>query len=393
MKPMELNTVATSNYFESIGHSFTIAYETVLSLISSAVDPEYKFIPNPDDYYEELNNLRNRKATGFYFGSEIIVPPISGIDILEGQARFIQLQFLSFLSSEHLTIKDISQQGYLDGHYGKAFLTFESIVEKNAMHIGEPSIAIFLLICDLALNASEGFPFKFKNVENIIEDCDPNFRFLNLCHAAKENLSELQKTIINYTKEEYIRATAILTKGSGLENHYNALIKINHWHDTQASLQELASQYKTFKYPAENLTIRFVFSHYIAICLDKLKNPEFFCWTGVCKTRNSGLYQELWLKHLSTFADKAYEDGVFPREMPGRSPEDIQETFNTFYAVNLLFGLTKQWILEDGEFKHNYDWLADHRKTEKIKERTEKNFKALYNIGLSDIKIGNPARE
>ena len=79
--------------------------------------------------------------------------------------------------------------------------------------------------------------------------------------------------------------------------------------------------------------------------------------------------------------------------MPGRSPEDIQETFNTFYAVNLLFGLTKQWILEDGEFKHNYDWLADHRKTEKIKERTEKNFKALYNIGLSDIKIGNPARE
>lgn len=389
MFPESLRTLSQSNYFESIGHSFKIAYESVLSILSASLDPEYKFLPNPDDYHESFQKLKKTKSKGFYFQSDITLPPINGVEILEGQARFIQLQFLSFLSKKHLTILEVAQDGYLDGVYGKAFTLFQSIVKKNAENIGEPLVGIFLLICDIALNPAEGFPMPIKNVAAMIEDCDPNFRFTRLCVAAKDNLRLLESLLNNYSKDEYIKISKLLTSACGLIDHYESLSEVQKWINTEASVQKLMSEKETFNYSPADLVIRVIFSHYLSLSQDKIESPEFFCWTGVCKTRNANQYTQLWLRNLSLFTDKAHEDGVYPRVFPDKDVDAIKQTFNTFYANNLIYDLTRQLILSEGPFKYQYEWLVSHEKVSELEKGVKERFQRFYNIHPDEIEISN----
>jgi hypothetical protein len=131
-----------------------------------------------------------------------------------------------------------------------------------------------------------------------------------------------------------------------------------------------------------------VLSHFIALSLDKLEHPEFFCWAGAWMARPgaSDKVQELFLRHLSVFADLGDKEGIYPRDIPGKDRESVFQTLNMFYGNNLVYDLTRQWILQDGPFKCDYSWLTE-QPSEKYAEWAKKQFELLYGAHPDNAKI------
>jgi hypothetical protein len=91
--------------------------------------------------------------------------------------------------------------------------------------VDHPPVALFLLIIDIAINPTAGFPLQIRSYENFIIDVDPGIRFLRLSHAAKER-PELLTGITQYSRDEYTEVATVLTTACGYRDPITALKKI-----------------------------------------------------------------------------------------------------------------------------------------------------------------------
>ena len=179
--PQRAEEIFQDRYFEFVGHSYHIAYGHLLSMLCDVLDPTFDLLPKAPMWDDEFRRLTAARCTGFYYGSPIQRAEVGLYAIFEGQARFIQLQLLAFGTGGELTFEQLRVAGYMNGVYAKAFEHFLRIVEDDwPERVVDPLVGLFLLICDLAINPTAGFPFDIEDFENFIIDVDPGIRF----HAA-----------------------------------------------------------------------------------------------------------------------------------------------------------------------------------------------------------------
>lgn len=168
-----------------------------------------------------------------------------------------------------------------------------------------------------------------------------------------------------------------------------ALGEVVRWADEYPLVQQLMEEHQTFKFNPENLNIRVFLSHYISMCKDKYEHPHFFCWPGAYMAGHPSEvdFQQVWLRHLSLFSDKADKDGVYPRKWPDRSEKAVMETFNRFYGTMALYELTEQWILRDGPFNCDFSWMSDNYDEQSFSGWANDSFKKAFGVDLSAFKI------
>lgn len=376
-------------YFESIGHSFHITYGNVLNLVSSTCDREVSYLPDPRAWGERFAELGANQVVGYYHGSPIERSPVGLVSILEGQARFIQLQFLSFACDRHLKLSDLKEDGFLDGVYGDAFSWFLRLIESDVPEtVHDPLVGLFLLVCDLSINPTRGFPLQIVNFERFIDDVNPGVRFLRLCFAIRQ-MPALKSKIVKYSREEYESVAGDLADCCGLDHPFAALEKIADWASHADGVVALLEEKATFKFGYENLAVRVLFSHFVAFCQDKLARPDFFCWAGAHMAGGhvSDDAHALWLRNLSLFSDKADDDGIFPREIPGKDMSAVQHTFDVFYANNVAYDLIRQWILHDGAFKYDFGWLSRRHTPDEMAAWAKDTFSHLIGISPDRIRV------
>jgi hypothetical protein len=132
-----------------------------------------------------------------------------------------------------------------------------------------------------------------------------------------------------------------------------------------------------------------MFSHFVAYSRDKFDHPEFFCWAGawMSGSRVSSETQKLFLAHLSLYSDQADNDGIFPRNFPGKDPGGIRQTFNAFYASNLMYDLTNQWVLHNGEFGYDYSWLSQEQTYEDMAKWAKDVFRTIYGVSPDEFDL------
>ena len=88
-----------------------------------------------------------------------------------------------------LVMNDFYTDYFLYGIYQEAFDAYIEYTQfPEPENVDSPQVAIFLLVCDLALNPGRGFPFPITAYEEFINDVDPSTRFFNLCKAARKGL-------------------------------------------------------------------------------------------------------------------------------------------------------------------------------------------------------------
>lgn len=381
--------LVNQQHFESIGHGYHIAYGQLLSMLSAAIDPDFLVLPNAKNWDEQFARLNREQHEGFYWGSPVHVPPVGLHAIYEGQARFVQLQFLNAARLKPPSCQDWREMGYLSGIYLEAFEQFLALSKSDwPENINDPIIGLFLLICDLAINPTRGFTLDIESFEDFIIDVDVGVRFTRLSLAVA-NLPHLKTAICSYSREEYVAVSEQLTAEVGYDHPIAALEAVALWVDLSPGLNRLMSEHKTFEFELTNLPIRVFFSHFVSFARDKLVRPEFFCWPGAWMV-GAGVgdqTMELWLRHLSLFSDRGDKPGVYPRKWPDRDEKAVKVMFEQFYGTMSLYDLTRQWILKDGPFICNFEWLSENYSQEHADVWANDSFQQVYGVKLSDFEI------
>lgn len=376
-------------HFEAVGYGYVVVYGQLVGLISSLIDPDFVALPRMQNWDSEVQRLREEEHDGFYHGSPIRLPAVGLRAIYEGQARFVQLQFLDGALKEPLSVKQWKDGGYIAGIYAEAFESFLELSESNwPESISDPLVGLFLLICDLAINPTRGLPFDVECFEDLISDVDAGTRFTRLCLAEK-GLPHLKSAITDYSRDEYNSVSDQLTDATGYDHPLASLSRIHEWLDETPGLAALMEEHRTFEFDRANLPLRVFVSHFISFSKDKLEHPEFFCWPGIYMSGSmvGKDMKRLWLRHLSLFSDRGDKTGVYPRKWPNRTEEAVKNTFQSFYGTMALYDLTRQWILFKGDFVCDYRWMMENYSQERVDEWADNTFRQVFGVSLKDFEI------
>lgn len=380
--PRLIRQIVEHPLFDCVGHSYEIAYGNIILVLATTLDQIFCVFPDPRGWEKEFTTMRARKEKGYYWGSDVAITQIGADQIFEGQARFAQLQFLYFASGGRLTWDDLCSKGLLKGIYGEAFGTFLHLAELDwPPSIDHPVVALFLLVCDVTLNPGAGFPMPLKVFTTFITDVDPGFRFFSLCRTIARR-PDLARTIQQYSRAEYVELSETLTGTLLIDSPLSVAATVTRWVDVNEALKSLAAEHVSFDYSAVNLPVHFLFSHFLEFNKDKLSRPEFFCWPGAWMTgdRVSPEAGRLFDRHSAPFIDKADDGGIYPRLIGGKSKARIQAAFENFYAANVSYDMTRQWIAKTGPFEYDYRWLSASGTQADMKKFADRHFELIYGV-------------
>lgn len=90
--------------------------------------------------------------------------------------------------------------------------------------------------------------------------------------------------------------------------------------------------------------------------------------------------QTLFERHSALFVDKEDDDGVFPRLHSDRDMDAVQSMFESFYAVNVTYDMTDQWIRLSGPFTYDYRWLSASGEKPHMKQFADRQFQSVYGV-------------
>jgi hypothetical protein len=380
-----------SPWFESVGHSHEVIYGNNILVLAATVDPQFRAFQHPRDWEGPFHDLRRAKEPGFYYGSRVELWPLGAHEIFEGQACFCQLQYLTFASGGQFGWDDCRALGMLYGVYEKAFQIF---LERCGLPwppaVDHPTVGLFLLVCDIAINPGAGFPFPLKHhFRSFITDTDPGARFTMLSTIVRLKCPEAATAIREYSRAEYDSVSAMLAAAMLVESPLSIADMCVKWTQSGAPFESLMREKQTFDYVPVNPPVRVLFSHFLAFMQDKLTRPEFFCWPGawMAGERVTDEALALFERHEALFVDKEDDDGVFPRLHPDKDETLVQNVFNNFYATTVTYDLTDQWISQPGPFRYGYDWLSQTANTDVMRGFANGNFLHVYGLNPDDVEV------
>lgn len=388
IKPELVRRHAEEDSFECVGHSYHIAYSSFCNLLASCFDKDYKFIPKSNDWLDEFVKLKDDKVEGYYYKSPIGISPTGVYELFEGQARFGQLQYLHFASGGKSDWVEFEKAGLLSGVYYKSFKLFLEFTDsERPSSINSPLVALYMLIIDLAINPTDGFPFDIMSFDTFIESVDPGVRFYFLCSKVKNEHPEVKNTIVKYSSSEYFDVSSKLSKSILCFSPLDASQLISKWAREEEQIIKLMEEERTFQFSDENLPIRLMFSRFIRFQQDKLSNPEFFCWPGFHSAGNvTEKNLRLFKEHQALFTDKSDGD-IYPSLIEGKDEANIIDTFNKFYSWVSTYDLTRQWISEDGDFDYDFFWLTSKYGMNDLEEWADHYFSQMYGESSKGFKI------
>jgi hypothetical protein len=122
---------------------------------------------------------------------------------------------------------------------------------------------------------------------------------------------------------------------------------------------------------------------------DKVRYPEILCWPGAwfAGRRVSNAAVELFDRHGALFVDREDDDGIFPRIVPGRDLAAVQGTFDAFYASNVTYDMTRQWIAKSGPFDYAYSWLSQKHSAEEMRTFANTHFEHAFGVNPDSAEI------
>ena len=97
--------------------------------------------------------------------------------------------------------------------------------------------------------------------------------------------------------------------------------------------------------------------------------------------------EALFERHSALFVDKADDDGVFPRSWPERDQTLVQRTFESFYAFNVTYDMTRQWVAQHGPFNYDYRWLSSSGTQTDMKGFADRHFEMVYGVLPDTVKL------
>lgn len=382
-------TIASNAMFENLGHFMHMTYAHNLLAMAGVVDKDFAALPDPRTWAEAFRKLEDDKVEGFYYGSPFGLWPVGAREIMEGQACFSQMQYLHFASGGQFEWDTFRHLGMLHGVYEAAFREFLERTELDwPSSINHPTVALFLLICDMSINPGSGFPFDpFPHFRSFIDDTIPGIRFTAMARMIRLKQPEIFGVITRYSRDEYKdvseRVSTMMLNLSPIQ----IVAKCDGW--AKGPMLSLMEEYRTYNYRPENHVVRVLLSHFLAFSQDKLLTPEIFCWPGAWMAGEnlSERAVDIFERHGALFVDCETDSGIYPRMRKEYDEKSVQNMFDKFYAATVTYEMTDQLIVRAGSFEYKYDWLKPSASLEEFKQFADKQFKSAYGIAPDEIQM------
>ena len=380
-------------FFLSIGHCFHILWSSSLAALAATVDPTHSFLPNSNRWLPEFQRLEQQQAAGFVVDAGLHIAPLGTKAIFEGQARFNQLQYLAVALDNRFSYADFEATGMLSGIYVEAFNIFlQRTTIARPDDVNNSIIGLFLLLCDIAINPTDGFPMDILHFETFILSNDPGFRFVMLCDVVGQNSAQWLAQLVSYSGDEYRDMSEALCREIVCFPPLAGSETVANWATQHESIRQLLREESEMNFSPLNLSIRLFFSKYVRFQQDKVKHPNVFCWPGKSMTNDASpeltptLVKSLFDKHRALFIDES--DGeIRPLLFEGYPEDNIMESFNAFYEYNISYDMITKWIRERGPFTYDYDWLTTMRNKNELKEWVRESFKNQFGIYPEELTV------
>jgi hypothetical protein len=365
-----LNQISESPYFHSVGRALHMSLIATLSVLGSTFDRDLRFLPDSRQWDAAFMDLERCQVDGFYGGSETILVEIGAHDIFEAQARFTQIQYLFLASEEQRSWNEFGSMGLLSAEYTGAFRYYlKRTGAEWPSTPTSPEICLFLLLCDLALNPADGYPFGIPHPESFIATNDPGARFVLLC-AEVASRPGLLKAIRRCSRQEYLDISMLLCESIGCRTPVEICAEIVRWSALSDDLEALLLEDETFSFAYDNLLIRVCYAKHLRFLEDKLDKPHFYCWpaTFLVECWNEfdvDAVTRFLIPHLPLFVasgDKEVKLAFGERRL--NKPE--VETFNNFYRWIIQYDLTNQWVSREGPFDLDFSEIDPELAPEKV---------------------------
>lgn len=391
--PENAQQVCSDKFFESLGHAIEIHLAETINLLAACFDYDFDVLPNIAEWKHAFRELSHRRVRNYYYGSPVIVPPLGMHSIVESQARFQELQFLYRAAGRKLTWNDFKTMGLLGPVYTRAFEIFLEATEleypSNPM---SPSVNLFMVLCDIALNPASGYPDDIMDYEHFIEDISPGIRFLRGAGIIRKS-PHLKNCLVNLTKNEYQEVAAKICQQAQWKTPQQTAVAITDlWKGTDV-LQELERESKNGKFQLGNMPVRFYYANHLNLMRDKSKNPEFFCWPAkhLVVERNQVVdlqqIRTLFTSHQPPFIAKSMDGKVEDNLIQIDNSDRRTRVASTFFRWQITYDIVRQWIARNGHFSFNYCWI-DPRYTElDFRRLIKEDFHSLCGCDFEDIAL------
>jgi len=392
LNPQIISKLIGSPYFDSQGHSILICLANWNLLLEATFDKSHRCVPDPRRWEQSIANLRNQRVEGFFYGSSVKTTTIGALHIFEGQSRFNQIQYLYLSTKGKMSWDAFRQKGMLRGVYVEAFEYFLKVTGY-----GWPStpidaeVLLFLIICDLAINPSDGYPFDIRHFESLIESTDPGIRFAWFCSQAKMR-PNLRAALEKCGVEQYLEISTCLCKTLACATPVEIATELTNWTSNGVGFSELMLQDDISNYSDENLPLRLCFAKHLRFAKERIRRPEFFCWPAMFLVERQGA--DVDLKDSLSIFDKHQPPFILhpsgeirPAIFQGTPEGNTYKTFNSFYYWILQYDLVEQWIIKPGPFQLDFTWMHPIYTPAVTKPFADRGFRENFGISLDDFSI------
>lgn len=391
--------IRDDKFFDSAGSSYCAFYGEALQLISTACFPGSNL--QPDDWYERLYYLQQVEAPDFSYQAPLRIPSLGAYELLEGQARFQELQLLYSVVSLRGGNADwrlFRNVGLLGQSYTKAFEHFLRLTSLDWPDSPVSStVNLFLLLCDIALNPSYGYPIKSDDLERLPESVHPGVRFLRAAEVIR-NYPDLASSIKNGNDAEYAEtADTICRKAGGwlapseIASAVLKLVSENPMRDT------FFQDYLANAYGETNPALRFLGIRHWSFMEAKSRSPACFCWPGLQCVMNAGDIDVDPRGNLATFSPpfvrSTSDEGFSLRYMfPPGTVSDVKRAdkiINDFFTFQIFVDTVRQLVASSGPFILNYWWIHPDLSWAYFEQLIEGAFTRHGVRSLSEFRIDN----
>lgn len=379
--------VADKPFFESSGQTLLrAAFYSLHQLLSLGGDAMHRagwF----NDWLDQAERLAQSEKQDFTGPGILAGLSIGGREILEGQARLIEAQYLHQMSAGRLHFHELESLGYFDKEYGYALREFIHLADvPPPTHSLHPTIGLCLLVCDLALNPPVPYPVEMTALDDIVRQCHPGVRFVEMCKTIARSPSRWLKRFA-YTRDVHDEFTRALEPSPYRMATAELADRCVAFWERLPDLGPIIDGMIDDALQLPSTPLKFLLRKHVALMREKRRVPHYFCWYGALFTEVTT--QELgFVQHgpplLSVgetgqiFGSHALDEGT------ARDPETILYNFLITQGMN---DLVRQWISKTGPFIFKYAWI-DPREPESFwRTALGEYFLKMYGIPIDAVRI------
>jgi hypothetical protein len=397
--PKKLASFRSDNFFESVGISLYTLYRDALQTFHNQFPKTRSILPIAD-WESKFIRVRDARYPNFHHQSPAYLPSLGALAIFEGQARFTQLQFLHNALDGKTNLNDWRTQ--LHGVYIEAFEHFLKVLAVPwPEKANDPLVNTFLLLCDIAMNPSFGFPEGIETFAGFIEAVHAGHRFHYLCMLVARS-PQVVDALSSVNRHSYLQTMAFICGSLGWKTPLDVAAKWLHIYLEADLLSDLIKLRNNHDFTRDaqgvsmSMPVRLAASRQVSLLQDKLRMPEVFCWAGHylgigVRGHSESVLTRTLNKHPAPFAIlNEYKDGpiVYLCGVDTTPPDDqkAKEVIEQHFSVQMSADVMRQTIARHGDYAFNYMWDNPNIGID-LRARARRSFTNLTGRHLESINI------